>query len=163
MKIEEILIIGVDPDLKDTFLSRLPLDGQRIHNVDIYQLEIDTDLRIFFYDLDLSHRIPIEFMDHIKPHLSGVLIIGDSNLSSHSSPKMGLVNDIVNGLENIPIVIAAVMNGKDPDTASRSFNESGLYLSKNSRLCLWKYEDVSSIKAIWRALLVDLQEQKPAD
>lgn len=157
MKIEEILIIGVDPDLKDTFLSRLPLDGQRIHGVDIYQLEIDMDLRIFFYDFDLSHQIPIEFMEHIRPHLSGVLIIGDSDISLHSGTKADLVNDIIKELENIPVVVAAVMNGKNRNTISQAFNESGLYLSKNSRLYFWKYEDVKSIRAIWRSLLVDLQ------
>ncbi len=163
MKIEEILVIGVNPDLKDTLLSMLPLDGQCIHNVDIYQLEIHSELRIFLYDLDLDHRIPVEFIDHIKPHLSGVLIVGDSTLSSNSIPKRDFINDITQELKNIPVIVAAGLDGEDNDNMSQSFKNFGFYLSKNSRLYFWKPDNIMSIKNIWRSLLVDLQEQKSAE
>lgn len=159
MKIEEILIIGINPDYRDTILSTLPLDGHSILDVDIYQMEIDSDLKIVFYDLDLDHKIPEEFLEHIKPHLSGILIIGDSSFSLKSIPKRDFVNSLIIELSHIPVVVAVGLNGIDPDKISDNIEISGLYLSKNSRLFLWKPENFDSIKKIWRSLLVELQEK----
>lgn len=159
MKIEEILIIGINPDYRDTILSTLPLEGHSILDVDIYQMEINSDLKIVFYDLDLDHKIPEEFLEHIKPHLSGILIIGDSSFSLQSIPKRDFVNNLIIELGHIPVVVAVGLNGEDQDTISENIEVSGLYLSKNSKLFLWNPDNVNSIKKVWRSLLVDLQEK----
>jgi hypothetical protein len=159
MKIKEILVIGINPDYRDTILSTLPLEGYSILGVDIYQMEIDTDLRIIFYDLDLDHGIPEEFIEHIKPHLSGVLVIGDSSFSLKSIPKKDFVNKLIIELSDIPVIVAVGLNGEDQDKISENLEFSGFYLSKSSRLFLWDPNNVDSIKNIWRSLLIDLQEK----
>ena len=165
MKIAEILIIGINQDYKDFMLSVLALDGQSIVDVDIYQLEIDTELKVLFYDLDLDHRIPVEFIDHVKPHLAGVLIITDSSFSLKSTPKRDFVNDLVSELgdlganKDIPIIVAVGFNGEEESSISENLQVSGFYLSKNSRLLLWNSNNIDSIKKIWRSLLVDLQKE----
>lgn len=165
MKIAEILIIGINQDYKDFMLSVLALQGQCIADVDIYQLEIDTELKVLFYDLDLDHRIPEEFVEHIKPHLAGVLIITDSSFSLKSIPKRDFVNSLIMELsdlrsgKDIPIIVAVGFNGEEQGNISENLEISGFYLSKNSRLLLWNSDNIDSIKKIWRSLLVDLQRE----
>lgn len=165
MKIAEILIIGINQDYKDFMLSVLALEGQCVVDVDIYQLEIDSDLKVLFYDLDLDHRIPDEFIEHIKPHLAGVLIITDSSFSLKSIPKRDFVNSLIMELSDlrsggdIPIIVAVGFNGEEQSNISENLEISGFYLSKNSRLLLWNSDNIDSIKKIWRSLLVDLQRE----
>jgi hypothetical protein len=164
MKIAEILIIGINQDYKDFMLSVLALDGQSIVDVDIYQLEIDSELKVLFYDLDLDHRIPEEFIEHIKPHLAGVLIITDSSFSLKSIPKRDFVNGLIDELSDlrsgrdIPIIVAVGFHGEEQRNISENLEVSGFYLSKNSRLLMWNSDNIDSIKKIWRSLLVDLQK-----
>jgi len=165
MKIAEILIIGINQDYKDFMLSVLALEGQSIADVDIYQLEIDSELKVLFYDLDLDHRIPEEFIEHIKPHLAGVLIITDSSFSLKSIPKRDFVNSLIVELSGLrsrkdtPIIVAVGFNGEEQANISENLEISGFYLSKNSRLLLWDSNNIGSIKRIWRSLLVDLQRE----
>jgi hypothetical protein len=165
MKIAEILIIGINQDYKDFMLSVLALDGHSIADVDIYQLEIDSELKVLFYDLDLDHRIPEEFIEHIKPHLAGVLIITDLSFSLKSIPKRDFVNSLIVELSDlgsgreIPIIVAVGFSGEEQGNISESLEISGFYLSKSSRMLLWNSENIDSIKKIWRSLLVDLQKE----
>lgn len=165
MKIAEILIIGINQDYKDFMLSVLALDGHSIADVDIYQLEIDSELKVLFYDLDLDHRIPEEFIEHIKPHLAGVLMITDSSFSLKSIPKRDFVNALIAELSEresgreIPIIVAVGFNGEEQSNVSENIEISGFYLSTKSRLLLWNSENIDSIKKIWRSLLVDLQKE----
>lgn len=165
MKIAEILIIGINQDYKDIMLSVLALEGQCVVDVDVYQLEIDSELKVLFYDLDLDHRIPEEFIEHVKPHLAGVLIITDSSFSLKSIPKRDFVNSLIMELSDlkpagdIPIIVAVGFNGEAQENISENLEISGFYLSKNSRLLLWNSDNIDSIKKIWRSLLVDLQRE----
>jgi hypothetical protein len=168
MKIAEILIVGINQDYKDFMLSVLALEGQCIADVDIYQLEIDSELKVLFYDLDLDHRIPEEFIEHVKPHLAGVLIITDSSFSLKSIPKRDFVNSLIVELSDlrsgrdVPIVVAVGFNGEEQADISENLEISGFYLSKNSRLLLWNSDNIDSIKKIWRLLLVELQRESPS-
>lgn len=163
MKIEEILVIGVNSDFKDTLLSVLPLDGQSILDVDIFQMEVSPDLKIFLYDLDLERHIPLELVDHIKPHLSGILVIGDTFLSTDSIPQRDLLHNLMQECSDIPVIVAVGLDGGDEDYISEQFRERGFYLSKNSRLLFWRPEDITSIRNIWRSVLVDLQEPESVE
>jgi len=158
MKIKEILIIGANPDYKDSLLSILPLDGERILNVDIYQMEIDTDLKIMLYDLDFSQEIQPEFLEHIKPHLSGILIVGDRTLSAKTIPGLDFVNDLIKILPGIPVIIGVCMDGEDQSIIAVDFENRGLNLSQKSLVVFWKFDDISAMKNIWRALLVDMEQ-----
>lgn len=156
--LKEIAVIGVNPDYKDTLLSILPLDGERILNVDIYQMEIDTDLMIMLYDLDFSQEIPPQFLEHIKPHLSGILIVGDWTLSAESIPGMDFVNDLIKTFPDIPVIMGVCMDGEDQSAIAVDVENRGLNLSQNSLVVFWKSDDVNSMKNIWRGLLVDLEQ-----
>lgn len=160
MKMEEILVVGVNSDFKDTLLSVLPLDGQTVMDVDIFQMEINSDLKIFFYDLDLERRFPPELLEHIKPHLSGILIIADTFLSTDSIPQKELLEKLMEECEDTPVIIAVGLDEGDEEYVSQQFRERGFYLSRNSRLLFWRPEDIESIRSIWRSLLVDLQEHE---
>lgn len=86
MKILETAVVAERAELLGELAAELPLQKERILDIDVYRLEIDEDLVILMYHLDEDQKMAPEMMDHLQEHLGAFLVVADNPGGNGFSP-----------------------------------------------------------------------------
>jgi len=157
MNIFEYLLISFNEEYKEKFLSFLPLEKNEIFDLIVYRYAIDENLSFLVYDFDLEKGMPSSLIFHLKPHLSGQLLIGDEKLHEILTSKNDLIHLLTNNSVKNSTVVATRIHKKKYDDLDKTIKEEGLYLGERSRLYFWNEFDIDSLKSAWYLLFAKLQ------
>ena len=158
MKIFETAIISQKPAFLAELTSFLKLDEERILDIDVYRLELAEDFIILLYDLDPEVRLPEEVIEHLRPHLSALLVITDGNFSEMRPSGISMIDELAKALPEVPAIVAVRRETELRAGAAAFVRESGLYLSESGRILYWHPADNASKQRVFRMLWKQLRE-----
>jgi len=156
MKTLEVLIVESQTNFKDQLWSVIQTQHEKVLNTNVYRYEIDFDLDCLFYNLDLENPQSLALVDHLKPHISALLIISDSSFMKDSNNK-DLIDSVTKDFGDVPIVYGINVKPEYLEKLDSEIRNSGLYLSDRGRLCFWNENDRHSMVNVFNLLLSELQ------
>jgi hypothetical protein len=157
MRIVETAIISQKPQYLEELIHSFPLEKETVFDIEVYRFEIDEGLIILLYDLKTRGKVSDTVLEHLSRHLSGFVVITDTQVAKFSQNVSALIDNFANRLTNKPTVVAV----RTEENKHRALNEtiinSGFYLSEKGRVLFWTPEKEYSIRQVWRMIWNTLQ------
>ncbi len=157
MKLLEYLLIYNKPvhaEACGQFLGLQPLEMQP---VSARYLQVHPRLVLWFYELNGLRPGTEPLVEHLKGHLSGILVLADQSLVDQPDPAMEMVNELAVQLPDIPYLVGVQVDAEKYRRLHPVVHRSGLFLSEQGRLFFWTPQTQSSIARLWQALLLGVE------
>ncbi len=152
MKILETMVLARDQQYLDELTSSLSVEKETISEVDIYRYVIDEDLVILIHVFRVDKKISEELLHHLIPHLSGLLIVTNSQISRIPESESAFIDKMAQKLEDKPKVMAVRMEARNINYLNHYVRDSGLFLSENGRVLFWNPNLIETHKRVWEAV-----------
>jgi hypothetical protein len=155
MKTIEVLIVESQTRFNDQLLSTIIAQHEKVLNNDVYRYEIDFNLDCLFYNLDLENSQSLSLVNHLKPHISALLILSDSSFMKGNDNK-DVIDSVTKEFGGIPVVCGVNVPPDYLEELDPQIKNNGLYLSEQGRLCFWNENDHRSMLNLFEMLLTKL-------
>ena len=156
MTVAEILIVSARPEDAEAFLQPLASENETIFDIPAYRVAIDDQLVLLCYSLTVATALDPELMAHLRPHLSAILVLGNTAEEPLSDAAQWDVDAMIAENPDTPAVVAVQID------TSREFNETihekQFSLGNRRRMMFWTPGDKAAIGRIFQALLVEQPE-----
>ena len=163
MQIYEILFVrnGFEESLK--IFQTLSWEQQEVMGVSVYRFEVDSDLALLVYDLNLASPFSPQIFEHVKPHLSGLVVVAPQEVDEVEFSGKSWLSDLLEAKTDIPTVLALQVSEKDYRRLDRKIGEQGLHLGPAARLIYWHAGDEESMRNVWKTLWLHIGLPKEAE
>jgi hypothetical protein len=157
MKILETAILSRDRQLIAELTAPLAAKRETISGIETLRLEIEPELAIMLYDLNVDKKLPGEVIDHLKGHLSALLIVADETIGAFSEDSVFFIDELAKDLADKPTVVAIRAEPARVHKLSLTTRNKGFYLSERGRILFWHPTLAESQKQVWDTLWNTLQ------
>ena len=157
MKILETAVVAERAELLGELAAELPLQKERILDIDVYRLEIDEDLVILMYHLDEDQKMAPEMMDHLQEHLGAFLVVADNPGGNGFFPGAEAAEELARRLEGRPTVVAVKSDADALKLLNADIRSAGFFLSPKGRVMFWNAASPASRRQVWNTLWQSLQ------
>lgn len=157
MKILETAVVAERAELLDELAAELPLEKERLLDIDVYRMEIDEDLVILMYHLVEDQKIAPEIIDHLQEHLGAFLVIAGNPGGSEFFPGAEAVEELARRLEGRPTVVAVKTETAALKSLHADIRSAGFFLSEKGRVMFWNAASPASRRQVWNTLWQALQ------
>lgn len=158
MKILETIVLSQKPNYFAELMMPLAPDKINVMGIDVYRVEIDDELIIMLYDLNMEEELPADVIRHLQPHLGALLILSDGNFESLGSEEATLLEEFGVALADRPIVLGIRSKKSELGNIPAAIIENGVYLSVKGRILFWDPSIETTKKRVlntlWNALQV---------
>lgn len=157
MKILETAVVAERAALLDELAAELPLEKERILDIDVYRMEIDEDLVILMYHLAGEQKISLEIVAHLQEHLGAFLVVADNSGGNGFFPDAEAAEELARLLEGRPTVVAVKTEAGALKSLNEDIRSAGFFLAEKGRVMFWNTASPASRRQVWNTLWQALQ------
>lgn len=152
MRIIETAILSHNKIYFQELAETLELQNDSVMGINVLRMEIEPDFSVLMYDLPVDKQLSGEVIEHLKDHLSSLMIITDDAIANLSDEGRVFVDEFAKDLINKPTVIAVRSTAEKAQRFNRVSGENGFYLSGQGRVLFWHPAIAVSRKQVWKTL-----------
>jgi hypothetical protein len=152
MKIIDVLLFEQIQGLFEEFAQRIPVQKVEDSRFQVYRLEIDPMLVIFFYLNEMNNKMPAYLVENIGPSLKRIIWLLDDQQTSDLTTAEGYGSIIKRYDDLIPSAVVLRIDESKSGRMPENLINKSLYLGDHSRLHIWNEAEGQDSLRIWKSI-----------
>jgi len=163
MKIIEVLLLAQNEVFLEEMMHPISSNKDTFMGYRVYRWEVNPDLIILIYAISLEKEISKKFLDHIKSHLYGFLLVVDESFKYNLGMGLPVLEQFGSKMKELPFMIAVKLEMEKLDLLKEPLRKKGFILEEMSKMRFWNITDLKSVVEVWNDLFsLGLKKEVPA-